>query len=66
MRTNIVLNDQLVEEAFLYAKVTTKRELVECALKEFIEHHKRHNLRELAGKVHIRPDYDYKAMRQRN
>ena len=63
MRTNIVLNDRLVEEAFLYAQVSTKRELVECALKEFIEHHKRHDLRDLAGKVQLRQDYDYKAMR---
>lgn len=66
MRTNIVLNDQLLEEAFFYAEVTTKRDLVECALREFVENHKRRDLRELAGKVRLREGYDYKAMRQRN
>ncbi len=66
MRTNIVLNDKLVEEAFLYSQVTTKRELVECALKEFVENHKRKDLRNLAGKIQLRDDYDYKAMRERS
>lgn len=66
MRTNIVLNDQLVKEAFIYAQVATKRALIECALKEFVENHKRRDLRELAGKVHLRDDYDYKAMRERS
>jgi Arc/MetJ family transcription regulator len=63
MRTNIVLNDQLVEQAFLFAPVKTKRELVEYALREFVEQHQRRNLLDLAGKVKIRDDYDYKAMR---
>lgn len=65
MRTNIVLNEQLVKEAFLYTQVTTKRELVECALKESVENHKRKDLRDLVGKVHLREDYDYKSMRER-
>ena len=34
MRTNIVLNDELVDEAFKYATdIKTKRELIEVALK---------------------------------
>lgn len=66
MRTNIVLNQELVEEAFLYTQVTTKRELVECALKEFVENHKRKDLRDLVGKVQLKDDYDYKSMRQRH
>lgn len=64
MRTNIVLDDELVKEAFKYAGVKTKRELVNLALKEFVEHHKRKDVRELFGRVEIDPDYDYKAMRQ--
>ena len=66
MRTNIVLNDQLVKEAFIYAKVATKRELVECALQEFVENHRRQDLRQLAGRIQFREDYDYKAMRERH
>lgn len=64
MRTNIVLNDQLVEEAFIYAGVSTKRELVNVALKEFVENHRRKDMSELRGKIKISDDYDYKALRE--
>ncbi len=64
MRTNIELNEKLVKEAFRYTNVTTKRELVELALQEFVEAHRRKDVRELRGKVKIRDDYDYKALRK--
>lgn len=64
MRTNIVLNEALLEEAFRYANVTTKRELIDLALREFIKHRKRHDLRLLKGNVHLSPDYDYKSLHQ--
>ena len=35
MRTNIVLDDNLVKEAFRHAPVKTKRELVDLALRDF-------------------------------
>lgn len=63
MRTNIVLDDELVKEAFNYAKVRTKRELIAVALQEFIENHKRLDIRELRGRVKIRDDYNYKQLR---
>ena len=37
MRTNIELNDQLVEEARRYSSARTKRALIEEALRTFIE-----------------------------
>lgn len=37
MRTNIDLDDELVREAMRYAKATTKRALVEEALRTFID-----------------------------
>lgn len=64
MRTNIVLNDRLIESAFRYTKVETKRELVELALREFVENHQRQNLLKLRGKVKIISHYDYKTMRK--
>jgi len=64
MRTNIVLDDQLVKEAFRYATVTSKRDLVNLALQEFIENHRRRDIRELRGNVKIREDYDYKTLRK--
>ena len=64
MRTNIVLNDDLVCEAFKFTQAKTKRELIEIALKEFVANHKRKNLMELYGKDGIATDYDYKKLRE--
>jgi len=65
MRTNIVLDDKLVAEAFIYAQaITTKRELIEIALKEYVDTRKRKNIKELRGKIHFRENYNYKAMRK--
>ena len=63
MSTNIVLDDQLVQEAQALSHIKTKRELIETALKEFVAHRKRLNLRELKGMGGIRSDYDYKNLR---
>jgi Arc/MetJ family transcription regulator len=65
MRTNIVLNDELVEEAFKFSEaISTKKELIEMALKEYVNTRKRKNIKELKGKIKFREDYDYKAMRK--
>lgn len=68
MRTNIVLDDKLIQEAFRYTDLTTKRELIDLALREFVSYHKRRDIRELRGKAKIHKDYYYKALRneQRN
>jgi Arc/MetJ family transcription regulator len=63
MRTNIVLDEALVEEAMRYASVKSKRELVDLALREFVANRRRRDMRELFGSVEIDPDYDYKALR---
>jgi Arc/MetJ family transcription regulator len=64
MRTNIVLDEKLVEEAFKVSQAKTKKELVHEALKEFIENRKRLNLLELFGKIEFKDSYDYKKMRE--
>ncbi|HPQ29663.1 MAG TPA: type II toxin-antitoxin system VapB family antitoxin [Desulfobacteraceae bacterium] len=64
MRTNIVLDDSLVEEAFRYAEgIYTKKGLIEAALKEFVRTRKMRNLRDLKGKIQFAEGYDYKKMR---
>jgi Arc/MetJ family transcription regulator len=64
MRTNIVLDDKLMQEAFKYAEnIHTKKALIETALKEFIKTHKLKDLRELKGKILFDENYDYKSMR---
>ena len=65
MRTNIILNDELINEAFKYSQsISTKKELIETALKEYVNTRKRKNIRELRGKVQFNDKYDYKSMRR--
>ena len=65
MRTNVVLDDELVNEAFKYSQtISTKRELIETALKEYVDTRKRKNIKELRGKIPFSENYDYKAMRK--
>ena len=63
MRTNIVLDDNLVEEAFRLTDARTKRELIQLALKELIRVRRKLNLADLAGRIRLRDDFDHKAMR---
>jgi Arc/MetJ family transcription regulator len=65
MRTNIVLDETLMKEAFKYTTVSTKRELVDLTLREFVTNHRQHKIQALrnSGKKLIRDDYDYKALR---
>ena len=63
MRTNIVLDEALVQEAFSLTGIRTKRELVHVALSELVRHRRKKSLFDLAGKVSFREDFDYKAMR---
>lgn len=64
MRTNIVLDDDLIDEAFKYAGVKTKKELIQIALQEYIDNHKKKNLIDLKGKINFSDQYDYKKMRE--
>jgi Arc/MetJ family transcription regulator len=65
MRTNIVLDEDLVSEAARLTGIKTKRELVREALRVLIEVKKRKNLSMLKGKIDFAPNYDYKALRMR-
>jgi Arc/MetJ family transcription regulator len=64
MRTNIVLDESLVKKAMKLSRTKTKKELVNQALKEFVENRKRLNLMDLAGKIEFAKDYDHKALRR--
>ncbi len=63
MRTNIDLDDSLLEEAFRLTNVRTKKELVNMALKELIRNRKKLNLLDLSGRIEFREDYNYKELR---
>ncbi|CAN5910547.1 hypothetical protein BH23ACT11_BH23ACT11_07320 [soil metagenome] len=64
VRTNIVLDEELVVEAFRYAGVKTKRDLVDLALREFVENQRRLDVRELRGQIRLKSGYDYKSLRE--
>jgi Arc/MetJ family transcription regulator len=67
MRTNIDLDDKLVGEAMKLTGLTTKRAVVEEALRICVEQKKqlKKQAKILAsfGKFPMDPDYDYKSMR---
>ena len=64
MRTNIVLDDRLVAEAQRLTGITTKRALVDEALRALIATRRRRSLLELEGKIRFAEGYDHKALRE--
>ena len=63
MRTNVVLDDQLVAEATYLTGAKTKRELLDLALRELVRARGKKNLFELAGQIDFAEDDDDKAAR---
>lgn len=64
MRTNIVLDDALVEEAMNLSGAKTKKELISNALRELVTSRKRLDLLDLDGKIEFSEAYDYKKLRE--
>lgn len=66
MRTNIVLDDELVREASRLTGIRTKRSLVDQALRLLVKTKKRRSILALKGKVQFAEGYDHKALRRRD
>jgi Arc/MetJ family transcription regulator len=64
MRTQVVIDDDLVNEALRLTRLKTKKDLFKTALLELIENRKKMDLRKIRGKINFRDDYNYKEMRQ--
>jgi Arc/MetJ family transcription regulator len=64
VRTNVVLDENLVDEALKLSNSKTKKQLIHEALKEFVDNRKRLNLLDLSGKIKFVEGYDYKRMRE--
>jgi len=58
MRTNIVLDDELVAEAMKLTGAKTKREVVDLALRQLLYKEKQRRLKKLKGSQLIDPGYD--------
>ena len=63
MRTNIVLDDKLVKEAFRFSRARTKKDLVHEALRELIRVRSRKSLLDLRGRIRFADGYDHQQLR---
>jgi len=52
MRTNVVLDDKLIETALQCTGLKTKKELIDYALRELVKRQKQKSVLQLAGKLH--------------
>jgi Arc/MetJ family transcription regulator len=62
-RTNIVIDDQLMQRAMKATGAKSKREAVDIALREISHRARRRNVLELVGKGMIDPAYDVRIAR---
>ena len=64
MATNLKINEELLAEALRLGKFRTKKDTVNQALTEFIQHRRQLEILEWEGKVEYFEDYDYKKLRK--
>jgi Arc/MetJ family transcription regulator len=58
MRTNIEIDDAVLQEAQALTGTRTKRETVDLALRELVSRHRRIGVLDLRGRVHWDGDLD--------
>lgn len=64
MRTNIDLDDDLVDEAMRVSGARTKKDVVDLALRVLIKSKKKRDLLDLVGQIDIDPEFDHKRARR--
>jgi len=64
MSIALTLNEALVQEALDLSQQNDLNFLIETALREYIQRHKRIKIIELFGTIDYDPSYDYKQQRQ--
>jgi len=64
MRTNIDINDDLIAKAMKISRLSTKKDVVDLALQEYVTNHTRLNLMDLKGKVKFADGYDHRKLRE--
>jgi Arc/MetJ family transcription regulator len=63
MRTNIDIDDKLMEQALRLSGLKTKRAVIEAALRMFVQVKRQSDISKLAGKVEFWDDVDDRAER---
>ena len=64
MKTNLEIDDTLIQEALVLGEHQTEKEVIEEALREYVQKRKQLRILELFGTIEYNPDYDYKQQRQ--
>ena len=58
MRTNVVIDDELMDEALEVSRLKTKKDAVEEGLKLLVQRKKQENIKDLRGKLHWKGDLE--------
>lgn len=58
MRTNVVIDDDLMDEALKVSQLKTKKDAVEEGLKLLVQRKKQENIKNLRGKLHWTGDLE--------
>lgn len=64
MKTNLLLDKDLIQEVVKLGGFKTQKAAVTQALLEFIQRHKQAEILDLFGTIDYDDDYDYKQARQ--
>ncbi|MBW4599644.1 MAG: type II toxin-antitoxin system VapB family antitoxin [Calothrix sp. FI2-JRJ7] len=65
MAINIQIDDALVKEALTFDNQQSERDVVEQALREYVQRRKQIKVIDLFGTIDYDEDYDYKQQRQK-
>lgn len=65
MATNLKIDPKLLDEAKRIGRFKTKKDAVNQALTEFIQHRRQMDILDLEGRIEFFEDYDPKALRKR-
>lgn len=65
MPTNLALDDEVIAEACRVGNHRTKREAVNAALREYIQHRRQREILKLFGTIEYKSGYNYKQERKR-
>ena len=66
MATNLAIDNDLLLEAQKISGLKTKKDTVNTALREFVNHRKQQEIIELFGIMEADADYDYKLARRKD
>lgn len=65
MAANLQIDEKLIEEALALSNHSAPNELIEDALREYIQRRKQLKIVELFGTIDYEENYDYKQERQK-